>query len=137
MGFFGGGYGGPTRLDDNDAVAGNPWQKDSRFTAVIRGMIIPSLILIWVCYQAIVGTFYFLDPDDSHFMSGELVVAYTAFITVFGGLLAESGVAGILLAWYALANCDRTERFCWPVAWFSVGMVVLGMITFVAGALKW
>ena len=126
---FGTGYGKPTG-DNSGASRGDDGLKDSTARAVTLGILTPTIILIIVISNVLTGTVVWPGGRGT-----DLLISYNRFWPVAGTVLIKLGVAGILLAWYGLANTRRWESYCWPVAIVCTALTAIGLVIFVAGAL--
>ena len=118
--------------DDTSGLGGDSGLKDSLTKAVLIGLVTPALLLgIAICNLSLRRVYWPADRDTSL----ELVQTFDAFWIVAGTVMLKVGAAGVLFAWYWMANIERLERFCLGVGFSSIALAIAGLIIACVGFL--
>ncbi len=103
--------------------------KDSAFTTVVAGYLLPGCIVLIVVWNLITGYVYW----PAHRLSGDTLdgmVQSFGYGWHFAGIVTlKLGVAAAMFSWYGLANHDRTEYFAQPAMVLSIAIACLGLAT--------
>lgn len=111
--------------DEASGIGGDSGLKDSRTKAVVIGLIAPALLMGLVACNVVLRRVYW--PADHHH-SFELVQTFDEFWIIAGTIMLKMGAAGVLFAWYWMANVASLERFCLPLGFGAVIVAAAGVI---------
>ncbi|MFI5382405.1 MAG: hypothetical protein ACHRHE_24165 [Tepidisphaerales bacterium] len=125
-----GNLGRSNTLGEGPGLPGDDTARDSATKTVALGLIVPAAIVAIAVFNVVVGRAYW--PTEH---GGSFIHVYARFWAVAGTIGFKLGVAMILHAWFGLANWRRTEHLCHPLAACGIGVGLIGLITFVIGAL--
>lgn len=131
MSFFGGEYGGPTRLDDDDPLSGDDGTYDPPLKWITFGAVCPALLLVIGVIVAWMGgiwlpggTEYY---DHGHWFHGATVVACADVALV--------GIATIMVARFLMPNIFRESYAYQYAAGAGIVLSFAGLICLIISCL--
>jgi uncharacterized membrane protein len=130
MSFLGGGYGGPTRFDDEDGLPGDDGTFDSPLTWITLGIVLPLVLIVAAVAAVVAGSIWL--PDDDRIGQGIWLRGPAVTITA---AMALVGVALILIARYFLPNVFRSSYSYQYYAIVGIALCAVGIVGFVIAAL--
>jgi len=107
----------------------NGW-KDSRPVMWFGGVLLPLALAALVAYNVVRWRVYW--PTDDR-ISRSMYLVYTDAWRVVGAVVLKLGVAGILVAWFLLANLEETEGVAQPLVVASALVAGIGFAVFSVG----
>jgi hypothetical protein len=121
------------RTPDTSGIAWGAGEKNSPPVAVLGGVVAPLLVLLSAGWNITSGEVWLPPENDADLLDQWYVL--DGLWPVLGAVVCKTGIAGILVAWYGLANVTRLEKCYTSVAIGSVVLMITGMITFLVGGL--
>jgi hypothetical protein len=129
MSFLGGGYGGPTRFDDNDPLSGDDGTYDPPLKWIALGIVVPLILVILACVVVILGGVWL--PRDNWLMRWQW---FGGTGVVAGAVTSMIGVSTIFVARFLMPNVFRESYAYQYVACAGIALCAIGFPLFVIAA---